>query len=40
MARVTVRQTRAELPDLPDKAELARVESLAADLEVSFGDDH
>ena len=30
MARVTVRQTNAELPDLPDRAELARVESLGA----------
>jgi uncharacterized protein YjbI with pentapeptide repeats len=30
MARVTVRQTGAELPDLPDRAELARVESLGA----------
>jgi uncharacterized protein YjbI with pentapeptide repeats len=30
MARVTVRQTGAELPDLPDRVELARVESLGA----------
>ena len=30
MAQVTVRQTRAELPDIPGKAELARVESLGA----------
>jgi uncharacterized protein YjbI with pentapeptide repeats len=30
MTRVTVRQTTAELPDLPDGAELARVESFGA----------
>src|ERR1700753_2209300 len=30
MAQVTVRQTTAELPDLPGEAELARVQSLGA----------
>lgn len=30
MAQVTIRQTTAELPDLPGKADLARVESLGA----------
>jgi hypothetical protein len=28
MKRVTIRETSAELPNLPDEAELARVDSL------------